>query len=86
MLRRRPLAASDIPSRQPKYGASAWQVCVRLRRPLGEGRGTSQCRAPNPDAGIFFGSCEKREGRLVLDRAHRGVSALGDGAIPIRLA
>jgi hypothetical protein len=48
MPRRLPLAASDIPSRQPKYGASARQVCVRLRRPLGEGRGASQCRAPKP--------------------------------------
>ena len=65
MPRRLPLAASDMPSRQPKCGASARQVYVRLRRPLGEGRGASQCRAPNPDAGILFGSCEKRESRLV---------------------
>ena len=48
MPRRPPLAASDIPSRQPKYGASARQVCVRLRRPLGEGRGAWRCLAPKP--------------------------------------
>src|ERR1700730_19179113 len=54
MPRRLPLAASDIPSRQPKYGASARQVCVRLRRPLGEGRGTSQCRAPKPGCRNIF--------------------------------
>ena len=31
MHRRLPLAASDIPSRQPKFGALARLVCVRLR-------------------------------------------------------
>jgi hypothetical protein len=42
------------PSRQPKFGEFARLVCVRLRRPLGGGRGASQCQAPKPGCWNIF--------------------------------
>ena len=52
MPRRLPLAASVILCRQPKYGASARRVCVRL--PLGEGPALRNAEPPKSDGGILL--------------------------------
>ena len=85
MPRRLSLAASDIRSRQPNTVHQHAKFACDCDGRSAKAAALRNAEPPNPDAGILFGSCEKGESRL-MDRAHCRVSALGDAAIPIRLA